>query len=519
MANPEPGDQLDILKRAVDSCLNGIAISDARGFLTYVNPAFLRIWRLDREEEALGRHYSSFWPESEQGKVSGLVKEFHEKGWARAEMAAKLKGGGCALLDVSGSLVRGSDGRAACMMGSFVEITYRRSLEDSLRQAKEEAEKANRIKSEFLASVSHEIRTPLNSVIGFTDLLLDRESDLKSRSYLERIKSSGEALMGIIDNILDFSKLEAGKAELEFADFNLKSAVESVMALLPSAACGKGLRLESEIRPEVPWLLHGDVRRLTQVLNNLLGNAVKFAESGSVRLTVSLDSETDAHAVLRFAVEDDGPGIPASKMDRLFKPFSQIKPRGKFQVKGTGLGLAISKNLVNLMGGRIGVESEEGRGSSFWFTCAFGKKPREKYKPVLRSPAREGGASRLRVLSVEDDRSNQELIEAFLDSMEVSTAGNGREALEILKAERFDLVLMDIEMPEIDGLSAIRLIRDPASRVLDPRVPIVAVTAHAMAGDRERFLRAGADAYVSKPIDGRKLLKVIEQAASRPPGP
>jgi len=641
---------VEFQKRLLATAATAIFIVDKDHNITSVNEEFCKITGFDKEE-IIGKHCtilqgttcSDSCPLDDLKPGERILRErctIHSKDGKRLSIIKNA------------DVLRDQEGRVTGAIESFVDVT-------ELVEAQEAAEAATRAKSQFLANMSHEIRTPLNGVIGMTELALQTDLTEEQRDFLETAKNSADALLTLINDILDFSKIEAGQLTLETIDFGLRTTVESALEPLAVKAHQKGLELAADIRPDVPEAVRGDPTRLRQVLVNLVGNAIKFTEKGEVVVTVDPVAENDEQVELHFAVSDTGIGIPPEKLETIFEAFAQADGSTTRKYGGTGLGLAISHQLVEMMGGRIWVESELGKGTTFHFTVKFGLQPvPEKFTPspetirlegmrvlvvddnatnrkileeilaqwgmrvtavengpkaleafreaesanqpfglvlldsqmpemdgftvaehlkkmepvppptvmMLTSTGQKGDVARckevgisaylvkpikqsqlfdaimssmryaavepepkkvitkytieetrkkLRILLAEDNPVNQKLAIAMLHKRghEVAAVENGRQALEMLEREPFDLVLMDVQMPEMDGFTATRIIRE-REKATGRHIPIVAMTAHALKGDRERCIEAGMDDYVSKPIKRLQLYETIERVVA-----
>jgi PAS domain S-box-containing protein len=413
------------------------------------------------------------------------------------------------------------DYKTVCLV--IRDTTHGKRAEEQLLRAVEAAELANRAKSEFLANMSHEIRTPMHGILGTLEVVLASELSGEQRGYLDMAKMSADSLLGILNDILDLSKIEAGKLEVEQVDFALVPIVEGVTQTLSQRANQKGLKLTWDVSSGVPENVKGDEGRLRQVLLNLVGNAVKFTERGEIGVRVTADDIRADSILLHFVVRDAGIGIPAEKQSAIFEAFSQADASTTRRFGGTGLGLTISSRLVEIMGGRMWVNSVPGQGSEFHFTALFrpGAPNQAAQGQALPLPVHSiasGPGVPLRVLLAEDNPVNIKLAVALLERRghKSAVARTGHEAIQALESEVFDAVLMDINMPELDGLEATRVIRQ-RERTTGGHVPIIAMTAGAMKSDEERCLAAGMDAYISKPFDPMALFSTLEATVKKFP--
>ena len=649
--------------------LAGVFRSSIAGRMLQCNQAAAQILGYDSPDEVLTVPVTDlYYAASDRTALLATLQT--DKSLTNFELRFRRKDGESVWVIISLSLVTDDAGTREVIEGMFIDITERKRADQEMRKARVAAEAASRAKSDFLANMSHEFRTPMNGVIGMTELLLGTELTANQRQFSEIIRASGQALMTVINDILDFSKIEAQKLELEKKDFSLHGVMEYAAEMLAVQAQQKGLEIICEVVPGTPSRLRGDSGRLRQILVNLIGNAVKFTHRGEVSMRVSLETEDVRSATLRFTVSDTGIGFPQDRSSVLFEPFVQADGSKTRRYGGTGLGLAISKRLVEMLGGRIGAQSEEGKGSTFWFTAVLEKPPLsgaatievqpsfrhakvlvvddnatnrsllrslltlwgfraqesadadsalatlyqavqmaapfetvlldmnlpgsdgeavgkrivadpkfkdtavvvmtdfgKKYDPsrlralgfaaqvtkpvwartlrdalsafgakagwtatappaanaptsntIDQSPSSHRGISNARILLAEDNPVNQEVAMAMLERLgyHADRVANGVEALEALGKSDYDLVLMDCLMPEMDGYEATRSIREGRSGARNPRIPIVAITADAMSGDRERCFQAGMSDYISKPVELQKLAEILEKWLATP---
>ena len=656
-AQVHASEERNMLADALRTVREAVTVSDPEKRIVFVNDAFLGLYGYTRDE-ILSRNIRMVRSAKNPAELDAAIAEGTGRGGWQGELWNRRKDGSEFPISLSTSLVRDQFGRTIALVGVATDITQRKCVEDEWKRAKEAAETASRAKSEFLANLSHEIRTPMNGIIGMNQLLLETPLGQQQRRYAEVVRDSARFLLAVLNDVLDFSRIDAARIEMENVDFDLHAVTGGIGDLLGAQAQEKGLELLCGIDAGVPSQLRGDPGRLRQVLTNLVGNAVKFTEAGEVSLRVRLES-AGPPAVLRFEVDDSGMGVPRAKQHLLFQPFSQVDASTTRRHGGTGLGLAIVRGLVETMGGQVGFEGGEGRGSCFWFTASFGLQEVAQRPPVSlagrrvlvadRNAASRGLLARLltdwgcraelaadgetaiarlqastgrfdaaivdsgvtlgdgplwvalcegphsqptqappvvllssfkerlhagdqqqgacaaitkpvkqselgnclaslldpvpapaqcaapsgpgrpeprarrgaRLLVVEDNPTNREVAQGILEQLgygAVEVVADGKQALEALARADFDLVLMDCEMPVMDGYEATRRIRRSSTPVRRHGVPIVAMTAYALAGDKARCLEAGMDDYIAKPVYPRILEGVLEKwlAANTP---
>ena len=523
-----------MLDATLEASSDGILILGSDGNIRSMNQAFLRMWELPRSLVDVTSIDAVFaFMDCRMGpailfddqvvpfKQAIKPDDFFEcmeldlLGDRYIELEVKplrINGGRCGQVLVFREVTeRKRAARELVLVNESLETRIRERTQE-LEVASELAQAASRAKSEFLSNMSHEIRTPMNAVIGLTHLALQTELSLKQRDYLEKIQLSGKHLLGIVTEILDFSKIEAGKLALDESDFRVQSVFDNVFNVAVESAELKGLKLVFEADPCLSLTLRGDPLRIGQILLNYVGNAIKFTERGEVRVRAEMQQRADGDPLIRIEVQDSGVGLSEAQIARLFQSFNQVDNSATRRHDGTGLGLALSKQLAGLMGGEVGVSSRVAEGSTFWFTFQARMGEAQFEVPVTHSilpPADPRlhiqGA---RVLLVEDNRLNQEVMLGLLEGVGVlvTLANNGQQALECLSAHDFDAVLMDVQMPVMDGLQATRLIRENPSMA---HLPVLAITANAGIENRTRCQQAGMSDFLVKPVAPEKLFAAL----------
>ncbi|TXH00649.1 MAG: PAS domain S-box protein [Rhodocyclaceae bacterium] len=507
-------EQLHLVEELIEAIPLPVYLKDTLGRYIRLNRAFELFFHV-RREDYIGRTLHDLL--SPEDALIHAVKDaelFAAKGTQSYEAMVHSCDGEIHDAIYRKAVLTRRDGSVSGLLGVIVDITDRKTAEREVVRAKEAAEAASRAKSHLLANMSHESRPPLTGVIGMTDLALDTELSAEQREYLSIAKSSAESLLTVINDILDFSKIEAGKLSIEHIAFDLHRLIADVLKPLAMRADEKGIELISAVIDNVPRFVLGDPSRIRQVLVNLVGNAIKFTDTGRITLTTDLMQQQHGRTIIHFAVSDTGIGIARDKHELIFDAFSQEDTSTTRKYGGTGLGLSICRRLVELMGGRIWLQSQLGEGSTFHFSVELQLTEQSisaAGQPIIRHSPHEAG-SRLNILLVEDHPINQKLALGLLEKWGhlATLAQNGQEAIDILDRKSFDLVLMDMQMPVMGGIDATKRIRAREAALRLPRTPIIAMTAAAMQDDRDACLMAGMDDYLSKPIQVGELQEKLD---------
>jgi PAS domain S-box-containing protein len=504
-------DQQFYTRSLIESNIDAIMTTDPFGIITDVNKQMEALTGSTRDE-LIGAPFKDYFTDPERAEAA-IKRVLREKSVTDYELTARARDGKQTVVSYNATTFYDRNRKLEGVFAAARDVTERKRVEAELQQAKANAESASRTKSDFLASMSHEIRTPMNAIMGIADLLAKTALTPEQDKFVQIFRRSGDNLLNLINDILDLSKVEASQLELEQTGFSLNDHLEKVIEMVAPRADEKGLALVWEIAPDVHTDLVGDPTRLRQVLLNLLGNAIKFTNSGGVSLRVTPDGDSTVPTALRFTVSDTGIGISAEKLGQVFERFTQADSSTTRRFGGSGLGLTISRRLVELMGGCIWVESEVGVGSVFAFAVPFeiwAAANRPVAVPVGTGP--EPPLPALRILLAEDSPDNCTITMAYLEDTpyQVEIAGTGAIACEMFEAGLYDLVLMDRQMPIMDGLTATRTIRAWEEANGRSLTPIIALTASALKGDRETCLAAGCTAFLTKPIKQEVLLQAIK---------
>ena len=488
-----------------------ILFANIDGYVIEANDAAVQAFGYEKED-LLGK--AIFYLVSPDPKSPVGAPYYRSKAGGIYYEATAYRGDGSTFIaEVSMQGTETDDGKV--LMAILRDATERKRINEELKQAKETAEAASHAKSEFLANISHEIRTPLNGMLGMLDLTLMTGLTKEQRDNLITAKECAGTLLNLINDILDFSKIEAGKLNMECISFNIRELIEQTSKPHIIKAQEKGLSFKYLVDGRIPQAVNGDPYRLKQVINNLAGNAVKFTDTGEVNLSARLIAKSGEYVELEFLISDTGIGIAPEDIGRLFDTFSQVDSSHTRKYGGTGLGLAISRQLVEKMGGSIGVESIKGKGSTFHFTVKLGigvpiSGTAKEAPPIKKT------RNPIRILLVEDDKVSQMVITQMIRETGhmITTANNGVEALRMLKEQNTDVVLMDVQMPEMDGIETTRRIRREEEST-GRHIPIIALTAHALPGDKEKFLSLGMDGYISKPVQIKSFLDTIQDVTEK----
>lgn len=509
------------LNSIFESVPEAIVVADAQGQIVQCNLATTEVFGY-QPSELLGQNVSVFMPQSERGMHATYLQTYQDTGRKNLisnprVVQGRRKDG--SLFPVRITINETRLDNAHFLIGVMQDYTAAQKAQNLLVQARDKADQANRLRGEFLANMSHEIRTPMNGILGMTELAMNTDDAVTQKEYLSLARDSASHLLHIINQILDFSKIEAGALELENLAVSPAQLVRHTARSLEQLAQAKGVKLEVHNSPALPELVWMDSVRVRQVLTNLIGNAIKFTDDGMIVVSAEVRPLPQAdHVSLEISVTDTGIGFDPARMDALFSPFTQADGSITRSYGGTGLGLAITRSLVQLMGGSISANSQVGEGARFTITLPVKLATKaEVVQQAVKDHASPVSSRALSVLLVEDHAINRKLAEIMLQRMghPFVVANDGEQALALLDKERFDVVLMDVMMPVMDGMTALGIWRQREQTRGLPRTPVLMVTAHAMTGDRERFLAAGADGYVSKPMSEEALRKEIERACQR----
>ncbi len=515
-------EQLNMLSLVIGKTRNAISIMDHSGSISWVNHAFVQMTGYSLAEAA-GKKFGDllFGPSTDPGVVRQFQQAFQQAAELTCDVLQYRRDGQTLWAECNVMPVTDSTGALRQWIAIATDITKRRQTEEALRQAKETAEANSRAKSDFMANLSHEIRTPMNVIMGMTDLVLNTDLSAAQRGYLETVQLSAEGLLQLLNEILDLSKIEAGKFQVEHIDFDLPQLIRDTVRAMHGRAREKNLKLSAVLAEDLPRFVRGDPVRLRQILLNLISNAIKFTPQGEVNVVAESPWQRDDDVGLHCQVCDTGIGIPADRLDKIFESFTQVDASTTRRFGGTGLGLTITAELVRLMQGRIWVQSREGAGSTFHFALPLkrGTPPAitdaSRVGAQKRSPPSSSATCPLRILVADDHEANRHLVTTILSKRghQCLEAASGHEAVQIAQHQPLDVVLMDVQMPDMDGFAATAAIRQQ-ERETGRHLPIVALTAHAMAGDEQRCLAAGMDAYMAKPLRPRDLVGLVETLAN-----